>query len=183
MKEKALKESETKTVIVGTYAMASEALDIKTLTTLVFASPKTDVVQAVGRILRVKHVHVRPTVIDIIDSHDPFRNQWMKRRKYYKKEGYEIVTGNACEYNQSKPIKEIGWKLEVAGMGCGGNSGLGKSGLRDVDEAQPKMGGWQGFSVAGIEGVAKPMAANPIAAKKSSKRVNHGGPSVALLAK
>ena len=30
--------------------MASEALDIKTLTTLVMATPKTDVTQSIGRI-------------------------------------------------------------------------------------------------------------------------------------
>ena len=35
MKEKDLKESETKKVVVATYAMASEGLDIKTLTTLI----------------------------------------------------------------------------------------------------------------------------------------------------
>ena len=34
--------------------MASEALDIKTLTTLVMATPKTDITQAVGRILPLK---------------------------------------------------------------------------------------------------------------------------------
>jgi NDP-sugar pyrophosphorylase family protein len=46
--------SESKKVIIATYAMASEGLDIKTLTTLIMASPKTDVCQSVGRILRVK---------------------------------------------------------------------------------------------------------------------------------
>ena len=32
--------------------MAEEGLDIKTLTTLIMATPKSDVTQAVGRILR-----------------------------------------------------------------------------------------------------------------------------------
>ena len=40
MKEAALKESESKKVIIATYSMASEALDIKTLTTLIMATPK-----------------------------------------------------------------------------------------------------------------------------------------------
>ena len=53
MKEKDLKETESKKIVVATYSMAAEALDIKTLTTLVLATPKTDVTQAVGRILRV----------------------------------------------------------------------------------------------------------------------------------
>jgi thiol:disulfide interchange protein len=69
--------------------MASEALDIKTLTTLVLATPKTDIVQAVGRILRVKHE--RPLVVDIVDSHEVFLSQWQKRRKYYLQNKYTVM--------------------------------------------------------------------------------------------
>ena len=89
MKEPALKQTETCQVIIATYSMAAEALDIKTLTTLILATPKTDIVQAVGRILRVKHE--RPLVIDIIDSHDVFLSQWQKRRKYYTSNNYKIM--------------------------------------------------------------------------------------------
>jgi superfamily II DNA or RNA helicase len=89
MKEPALKKSETCQIIIATYAMASEALDIKTLTTLVLATPKTDIVQAVGRILRVKHE--RPLVVDIVDSHEVFLSQWQKRRKYYLANNYTVM--------------------------------------------------------------------------------------------
>ena len=89
MKEAALKNSETCQIIIATYAMASEALDIKTLTTLVLATPKTDIVQAVGRILRVKHA--RPLVVDIVDSHEVFLSQWQKRRKYYQSNKYTVM--------------------------------------------------------------------------------------------
>jgi len=89
MKEAALKASETCQVIIATYAMAAEALDIKTLTTLILATPKTDIVQAVGRILRIKHE--RPMVIDLIDSHEVFLSQWQKRRKYYTSNQYKIM--------------------------------------------------------------------------------------------
>ena len=68
MKEKDLKVSETKKVILATYAMAAEALDIKTLTTLIMATPKTDVTQSIGRILRSKDHN--PVVFDIVDKHD-----------------------------------------------------------------------------------------------------------------
>jgi len=89
MKEAALKKSETCQIIIATYAMASEALDIKTLTTLVLATPKTDIIQAVGRILRVKHA--RPLVVDIVDSHEVFLSQWQKRRKYYQSNKYTVM--------------------------------------------------------------------------------------------
>ena len=29
-----------------------------------------------------------PLVVDIIDQHDVFNNQWKKRKSYYKKENY-----------------------------------------------------------------------------------------------
>jgi superfamily II DNA or RNA helicase len=89
MKEHALKESEGKKVIIATYSMASEALDIKTLTTLIMATPKTDIEQSVGRILRQKHT--APVVVDIIDSHEIFVRQWYKRCSFYKKNKYTIV--------------------------------------------------------------------------------------------
>ena len=95
MKEHALKNSETKKVIIATYSMAAEALDIKTLTTLIMATPKTDIEQAVGRILREKHS--KPLIIDIVDSHGIFCNQWKKRKAYYKKNNYTIT-----EYDENK---------------------------------------------------------------------------------
>jgi superfamily II DNA or RNA helicase len=96
MKEADLKASESKKIIIATYAMASEGLDIPTLTTLLMATPKTDVCQSVGRILRTKHTS--PLVIDIIDYHDIFRNQWMKRQAYYAKQGYHIMYTNNAKY-------------------------------------------------------------------------------------
>ena len=114
MKEADLKVSERKKVIIATYAMASEGLDIKTLTTLIMASPKTDVCQSVGRILRTKHTS--PLVIDIVDSHDIFEKQWQKRRQYYIKQKYNIIsidnhlymTGNwQTVYDPSKSVESI----------------------------------------------------------------------------
>ena len=88
MKEHELKKSESKKVIIATYAMASEGLDIKTLTTLCMATPKSDVCQSVGRILRSKHK--QPMVIDIIDTHEIFKKQYVKRKSYYHKKEYLI---------------------------------------------------------------------------------------------
>ena len=106
MKEPALKESETKKVIIATYSMASEALDIRTLTTLIMATPKTDIEQAVGRILRERHG--TPVVVDIIDEHQPFKNQWNKRKQFYKKQNYKIIRGSNIKYNPDTTA----WKVE-----------------------------------------------------------------------
>lgn len=100
MKEEALKESEGKQIVIATYAMAAEGLDIKTLTTLVLATPRTDITQAVGRILRMKHE--RPLVVDILDTHDIFQNQWRKRLTYYKKCKYSIKRTDSIGYDKDQ---------------------------------------------------------------------------------
>ena len=109
MKEAALKQSEEKKVIIATYAMASEGLDIKTLTSLILASPKTDVCQSVGRILRQKHSS--PLVVDIIDEHDIFMSQWYKRRKYYKSQNYKILVCDNHEYIDGHCKDVSKWKV------------------------------------------------------------------------
>ena len=96
MKQKDLQETETKQIVIATYAMAAEALDIKTLSRLVMATPKTDITQSVGRILREKHEN--PVIVDIIDAHDCFQKQWIQRRRFYKKCDYRIRTICSNEY-------------------------------------------------------------------------------------
>ena len=99
MKERDLKESENKTIILATFQMAEEGLDIKTLSTLVLATPKTDIVQAVGRILRIKHDS--PLIIDIVDSHEIFQKQFNKRRAFYIKNKYKILETDNDNYNNN----------------------------------------------------------------------------------
>lgn len=112
MKEESLKETESKQIVIATYAMAAEALDIKTLSSLIMVTPKTDIVQSVGRILRVRHE--KPIVVDIVDSHDLFHKQWIQRRRFYKKCNYKIKMINSNDYygmdidwNQDKKWKMV----------------------------------------------------------------------------
>jgi superfamily II DNA or RNA helicase len=132
MKEAALKLSESKKVIIATYAMASEGLDIKTLTTLIMASPKTDVCQSVGRILRVKHAS--PLVIDIIDPQDVFRAQWLKRQTYYIKQKYKIVmTDTEGYYKNAWTVKYTPPKA-AAGAGAARDAELANADIIEIDE-------------------------------------------------
>ena len=108
MKEKDLKITEGRRIVLATYAMAAEALDIKTLSTLVMATPKTDIEQSVGRILRAKGQN--PIVVDIIDPHEYLRRQWNTRRTFYKKCRYQIVTRNIEEYNGFSMIHA--WRVD-----------------------------------------------------------------------
>lgn len=98
MKETALKESETKQVVLATFSMAAEGLDIKSLTTLFMITPMTNIEQSVGRILRQKH-DFAPIVVDIIDAHANFQRQWAKRKAFYKQQNYKIIQTNSASYD------------------------------------------------------------------------------------
>ena len=144
MKEADLKASESRKVIIATYAMASEGLDIKTLTTLIMASPKTDVCQSVGRILRVKHG--RPLVIDIVDQQDIFRNQWYKRRAYYVKQNYDILMTDSPTYDAHNPVQWTPDHVAKTKKGKeGGNEGKEEEGKKTNAKAMAM--GWAGLPV------------------------------------
>jgi superfamily II DNA or RNA helicase len=127
MKEKDLKVTEGKRIVLATYAMAAEALDIKTLSTLVMASPKTDIEQSVGRILRARGQN--PIVVDIVDSHEYLKGQWNKRKTFYKKCGYKIFWQNSVQYGGFciDWATDKTWRVIYDPVQCKTASVLGKS--------------------------------------------------------
>lgn len=90
MKMTDLDISATKQIILATYQMSSEGLNIPTLNTLILASPISDIQQSVGRILREKKEDRKyiPLCIDIYDELSVVKNKGYKRLKYYKSNGY-----------------------------------------------------------------------------------------------
>tara|TARA_B100001094_G_scaffold256001_1_gene255097 strand:- start:48 stop:1427 length:1380 start_codon:yes stop_codon:yes gene_type:complete len=92
MKQSELKQNENCDLIFATFSLANEGLDIPSLNTLILASPKTDIVQSVGRILREtgEKTHV-PLVIDFVDAYGPLVNQFYKRKKFYTKTGFTLL--------------------------------------------------------------------------------------------
>jgi superfamily II DNA or RNA helicase len=78
-------------VIVTTYQYASEGMDVKTLDTLILASPRSEMEQIVGRIFRPCPDKQTPYIIDIFeDFYDYFSGMWRKRYRFYKDEGYAM---------------------------------------------------------------------------------------------
>jgi superfamily II DNA or RNA helicase len=61
-------EAESADVILATYPIASEGLDIPDLDTLVFLTPRGDVEQSVGRVQRIVPGKKTPVVVDPIDA-------------------------------------------------------------------------------------------------------------------
>jgi superfamily II DNA or RNA helicase len=79
-------------LILASYSMASEAMNIKALNAVILASPRSSIEQSTGRILRVRVSErvVEPVIIDIIDPHDTTMSQWKRRLAYYNKCKYDI---------------------------------------------------------------------------------------------
>ena len=128
MSEIELKKSEKKQVILASFSMASEALDIPSLNAEFLITPKTDIVQSVGRVLRAKHAFSDPIIYDIKDNHNVFEKQWLKRKTYYKKQNYNIIE---CDiYNYSKNYSN--WK--ITNSSC--KNGLTNSAVSDDDETE-----------------------------------------------
>ena len=78
-------------VLVATYAMCKEGFDVPTLNTLLMATPRPDVDQIVGRILRVEKSArtVPPLILDLVDPQ--FRRQFQERNGLYKKRNYRVT--------------------------------------------------------------------------------------------
>ena len=107
MKQCDLEITEKKDVILATFSMASEGFDCREpLDTIILASPKTNIEQSVGRILRQdeKDRKFIPLIIDINDCFSLFKRQAQKRTKYYKSNNYII-----------KHFNESGAEMETHG--------------------------------------------------------------------
>jgi superfamily II DNA or RNA helicase len=74
-------ESSRKQVIVATFTLAYEGLDIPSLNTLFLVTPHSDVKQAVGRITRTPGTK---EVFDIVDKWSVLTNMFYRRNKIYK---------------------------------------------------------------------------------------------------
>lgn len=103
MKEKDLDESSKKDVILATYSMASEGLDIPVLNTLILATPRSNIEQSVGRIMRQKHNKYHPLIYDIVDALPSFTNQGFVRRRFYRKLDYKMTF---IDVENNKIVKE-----------------------------------------------------------------------------
>jgi superfamily II DNA or RNA helicase len=97
----------TAKILLATYAMASEAMNIKTLNTVVLASPRKKVEQSTGRILRIRahERKVSPIIVDVVDNHDMYKGQYRKRLAYYHKCKYTIQDKKKVEPSEDVDIR------------------------------------------------------------------------------
>jgi superfamily II DNA or RNA helicase len=77
-------------VILTTYAYAAEGVDIPELDTVVLATPRSQIEQTVGRILRPCASKQSPLVIDIKDAFSLYEGMAWKRHRFYTKQKYNV---------------------------------------------------------------------------------------------
>jgi superfamily II DNA or RNA helicase len=107
MSESELAESGTKQIILGTFSMAEEGLDIENLNVIILGTPKSKIRQSVGRILRKEVYEEHPIVIDIRDDIEVFGKQYEKRLAYYCRQKYAIY-----EYYVTDDVNNVDEKFK-----------------------------------------------------------------------
>lgn len=91
MKNEQLNESKKKNILLATYSMVIQGFDCPELNCLVLLTPRSNVIQAIGRIYRKVHENI-PIIVDIVDNDiRTFKNQYNNRKTIYKKEISKII--------------------------------------------------------------------------------------------
>ena len=103
MKQVELEESSRKRIIVATFSQAHEGLDIPTLDTVILATPKSDIVQSIGRVMREGGNRAgHPLIYDLRDHWGVLWAMYSKRVRVYRRGGYNI-TGEAPAVETESP--------------------------------------------------------------------------------
>ena len=113
MKEADLAESAKSPVVVATFQLAHEGLDIPILDTVILATPKSDIKQSIGRIMRETAGKLNdPLIYDIVDHWSVFYSMYRKRCAVYREGGFEISSDGT-----GVPSEGPEEKTEVFGKG------------------------------------------------------------------
>lgn len=81
VKKADLEKAKTKPVIFATYGMMAEGTDIPWLDCVVLATPRSNIKQPVGRVLREHPDKPQPVVLDFVDHDSPLYAGWARRRE------------------------------------------------------------------------------------------------------
>lgn len=103
MKEDEILVSKNKQVLLGTYALVSEGFNLPKLNCIIFATPRRNITQAIGRIYRKTHTALPPLILDVVDTFSIFTAQGAARKKVYKSsiEACVIFGGNLDSFTYS----------------------------------------------------------------------------------
>ena len=91
MKADELARTKTRRVVLGTYQMCATGTDVPAWDTLVLASPRADVKQSIGRVMRFATGKKQPVILDLLDFNKIFHGFHLKRLKTYAEVKATIV--------------------------------------------------------------------------------------------
>ena len=102
--QKALDEAAKARIVIGTFSLAQEGLDIPTLDTVFLVTPHSDVKQAIGRILRGAS---RPVIWDVVDSWSVLYSMWRKRLATYKELGICVMNDERATAGRDTEVVKV----------------------------------------------------------------------------
>jgi superfamily II DNA or RNA helicase len=92
MKKAEAEAAESANVLFGTFGKAKEGLDIPDMDTLYLTTPRADVEQDIGRVLRVHPDKKEPLVVDIVHTGMPTAERFSQSRmRLYKSKDYDVT--------------------------------------------------------------------------------------------
>ena len=100
-----LEEAKKTKILLGTYPICEEGLNVPSINTLLILSPRRECEQMVGRALRMQH-QIPVLIIDVVDAFSKtFVNQGYARGQYYKSKGYIINKVKVSDINNIPPLQ------------------------------------------------------------------------------
>jgi hypothetical protein len=135
MKATARDESAKNQIILASFTMAAEGMNIRELNTVALVTPKSRIEQAVGRIFRLKKEErtFAPVIYDVRDTHDVLLGQYRKRLAFYDLCGYQLTMKGPGETDY-KPFKV---RRPAAPPRPAGGAGSKEDSDSDSDEEGP----------------------------------------------
>lgn len=91
MKAHELEVSKNRKVVLATYMFTAEGTDVPQWDTLVMATPRANVKQPVGRVIRYVEGKKKPVILDLVDDNAVLQNFHFTRMKQYYQLKAEIV--------------------------------------------------------------------------------------------
>lgn len=79
--------------IAATYHLFSAGMDISSVDTILFMTPRSSVMQTVGRIRNASGPN-KPIIIDVVDTFGPFIHQQYARRRVYREKEFTLINPN-----------------------------------------------------------------------------------------
>ena len=115
MKEKERKDSESADLLLASYSMAKEAMDIPILDTVLMVTSKSNIEQSIGRIQRkIEYPSEKPPlVIDLVDNFSSFQSQSIKRDVFYRKNNYPVTNFIFEDINSSQIYSDFEEGIKV----------------------------------------------------------------------